>query len=47
MEADVKDDGGVAPVEHLSHLYRGTSLTRKRTPLGPYRRHVPRVLGGS
>ena len=27
--------------------YRGTSLTRKRTPLGPYRRPVPRVLGGS
>jgi len=29
------------------HLYRGTSLTRKRTPLGPYRRPEPRVLGGS
>jgi len=28
-------------------LYRGTSLTRKRTPLGPYRRPMPRVLGGS
>ena len=27
--------------------YRGTSLTRKRTPLGPYRRPMPRVLGGS
>ena len=26
---------------------RGTSLTRKRTPLGPYRRPMPRVLGGS
>jgi len=27
--------------------YRGTSLTRKRTPLGPYRRPIPRrVLGG-
>ena len=25
---------------------RGTSLIRKRTPLGPYRRPVPRVLGG-
>ena len=27
--------------------YRGTSLIRKRTPLGPYRRPIPRVLGGS
>ena len=26
--------------------YKGTSLTRKRTPLGPYRRPMPRVLGG-
>ena len=25
--------------------YKGTSLTRKRTPLRPYRRPVPRVLG--
>ena len=28
-------------------LYRGTSLIRKRTPLGPYRRPMPRVLGWS
>ena len=27
--------------------YRGTSLTRKRTPLGPYRSSMPRVLRGS
>ena len=27
--------------------YRVTSLTRIRTPLGPYRRPKPRVLGGS
>ena len=27
--------------------YRGTSLTRKRNPLGPYRRPMPRVLGGT
>ena len=26
--------------------YRGTSLTRKGTPLGPYRRPMPRVVGG-
>ena len=25
--------------------YRSTSLARKRTPLGPYRRPRPRVLG--
>ena len=29
------------------HIYRGTSLTRKRTPLGPFRRPMPRVLGKS
>ena len=28
-------------------FYRGTSLIRKCTPLGPYRRPMPRVLGGS
>ena len=28
-------------------LHRGISLTRKRTPIGPYRRLMPRVLGGS
>ena len=27
--------------------YRGSSLTRKRTSLGPYRRPMPRALGGS
>jgi len=27
--------------------YRGSSLTRKRNPVGPYRRPMPRVLGGS
>ena len=27
--------------------YRGTSLIRKRTPLRPHRRPVPRVVGGS
>ena len=27
--------------------YRGTSLIRKRTLLGPYRRPMPRVLGES
>ena len=30
---------------HLTPRYRGTSLVKKRTPLGPYRRHMPRVLG--
>jgi hypothetical protein len=28
-------------------LHRGTSLTRKHTPLEPYRRPMPRVLRGS
>ena len=32
-----------APCLHQS-LYRGTSLIRKRLPLGPYRRPMPRAL---
>ena len=28
----------------LGGVYRGTSLTRKRTPLGPYSRPMPRVV---
>jgi len=31
----------------LAHMYRVTSLTRKRNPLAPYRRPMPRVLEGS
>ena len=31
----------------LPSMYRGASLTRKRIPLGPYNRPMPRVLGGS
>ena len=39
---------GQAPRRRRSErLYRGTSLTRKRTLLGPYRRPTPQVLGGS
>ena len=34
--------GGVRP----EASYRGTSLIRKRTTPGPYRRPMPRVLGG-
>jgi len=30
----------------LPILYRGTSLTRKRTPLGPYSRSMSRALWG-
>jgi len=33
------------PIDRVAP-YRGTSLIRKRTPLGPYRRRMPRVLGG-
>ena len=43
-----------APVGHhsgfaapVANVYRGTSLSRKRPPLEPYRRPAPRVLGGS
>ena len=45
--------GGVADVREcidracrISH-YRGTPLTRKCSPLGPFGRPMPRVLGGS
>ena len=30
----------------LQVTYRGSSLKRKCTPIGPYRRPMPRVLGG-
>jgi len=33
--------------EGIAIPYRGTSLIRKRTPLGPYHRPMPRVLGWS
>ena len=35
----------ISPASNVA--YRGTSLIRKRTPLGPYSRPTPRVLGGS
>ena len=38
---------GSSPRVFPNAAYRGTSLIRKRTPLGPYRRPVPRVLGWS
>ena len=31
----------------LDRTYMGTSLIRELSPLGPYRRPMPRVLGGS
>ena len=39
----VNDTGGWIPLRE----YRGTSLIRKRTPLGPCSRPMPRVFGGS
>ena len=35
-----------AGVETAWVAYRVTSLIRKRNPLGPYRRPLPRVIGG-
>ena len=32
--------------QQRASAYRGTSLIRKRIPLGPYRRPTPRILGG-
>ena len=37
----------VLPQRQNIHLHRGTSLTRNRPPIGPYRKPMPRVLGGS
>ena len=37
----------IGPYSRAIFTYRGTSLVRKRTPLGPYSRPMPRVLGGS
>ena len=34
-------------ISSLGVVYRGTSPIRKHNPLGPYRRHMPKVLGGS
>ena len=31
--------------QQVAGFYRGTSVTRKRTPPGPYRRPMTRVLG--
>ena len=54
--ANDRGDGGVvvrgvrveALVDQLVPCgYRGTSLISKRLPVGPYRRPMPRVLGGS
>ena len=41
-------DVGERPLQspRLNHC-RGTSLIRRRTHIGPYRRPLPRVLGGS
>ena len=39
--------GTLLPENSLLQGYRGTSLIRKRIPLRPYRRPMPRVLGGS
>ena len=36
-----------AKKEWIQKACRGTSLTRKCTPVGPYRRPMPRVLGES
>ena len=39
--------GGAQRTRVMPQPYGGTSLVRKRTPLGPYRRPMPRVQGGS
>jgi hypothetical protein len=44
---DSADVDSVPASNRIPFPYRGTSPKRKRTPLEPYRRHMPRVLGGS
>ena len=39
-------EGALSPFTHKPN-YKGTSLIRKRTPLGPYSRTLPRFLWGS
>ena len=48
--ADLAEATGMPPETLRKRMvlpYRSTSLKRTRTPLGPYRRPMPRVLGGS
>jgi len=48
VDGGTRDANRFLPDETVSFFhYRGTSLTRRRTPLAPYRRPMPRVLGGS
>ena len=42
----LKDESQGRQLSDAEVDYRGTSLTRERTPLGPYRRPLPRVLAG-
>ena len=48
VRCEVRGVGGGVSTELGSRcrVYRGTSLIRKRISLGPYRRPMPRVLGG-
>jgi len=50
LEGYVRETGIInweRSLQILQRADRGTSLLRKRTPLGPYRRPMPRVLGVS
>ena len=47
LESVLVPVGRLDPMLAASRIrIQGTSLIRKRTPLGPYRRPMPRVLGG-
>ena len=48
-EVPLYGEGGdvEASSARATSAYRGASLAKKRTPLGPYRRPIPRVLGRS
>ena len=46
-EATLYRESSRTRTHNCSYMYRGTPLIRNYPPLGPYRRPVPGVLGGS
>ena len=46
LEVDVRHQERILRQIESNSVYRGTSLLRRRNPLGPHHRRMPRVLGG-
>jgi len=47
VSAYVGSSKNLKDLKEEDDLYRGTSIIRNPAPLGPYRRTMPRALGGS